>query len=68
MIPAFLGSDITYEFKSDDGAVHIAERRCRLHVDAPYIIRKVIFLSKKNLNHTHHFFLLKFVLFFNYIF
>jgi len=50
MIPAFLGSDITYEFKSDDGAIHITERRCRLHVDAPYIIRKVflILLSKNN--------------------
>ena len=56
MIPAFLGSDITYEFKSDDGAVHIAERRCRLHVDAPYIIRKVIFLSKKKFkSHTSFF-------------
>ena len=46
MIPAFLGSDITYEFKSEDGAVHIVERRCRLHVDAPYIIRKVIIFNE----------------------
>jgi len=48
MIPAFLGSDITYEFKSDDGAIHITERRCRLHVDAPYIIRKVFLILLSN--------------------
>lgn len=41
MIPAFLGSDITYEYKSEDEAIHIVERRCRLHVDAPYLVRKV---------------------------
>ena len=41
LIPAFLGSDISYEYKSDDGAIHIVERRCRIHVDAPYLVRKV---------------------------
>lgn len=56
MIPAFLGSDITYEFKSEDGAIHIVERRCRLHVDAPYLIRKIagvdhaIFIQRNSLN------------------
>lgn len=37
----FLGSDIVSEFKSEDGAIHIIERRCRLNVDAPYILKKV---------------------------
>jgi hypothetical protein len=41
MIPVFLGSDITSEFHSDDGAVDIIERRCRLNVDAPYLLKKV---------------------------
>lgn len=42
MIPVFLGSDITYESKSEDGAIHIVERRCRLNVDAPYLLKKII--------------------------
>jgi len=41
MIPMFLGSDILSEYKSEDGAVHIVERRCRLAVEAPYILKKV---------------------------
>lgn len=41
MIPVFLGSDITSEFHSEDGAVDIIERRCRLNVDAPYLLKKV---------------------------
>jgi hypothetical protein len=41
MIPVFLGSDITSEFHSEDGAVEIIERRCRLNIDAPYLLKKV---------------------------
>ena len=41
MIPVFLGSDIINEYKSEDGAVHRVERRCRLNVDAPYLLKKV---------------------------
>jgi hypothetical protein len=41
MIPVFLGSDITSEFRSEDGAVEIIERRCRLNIDAPYLLKKV---------------------------
>merc|ERR1719447_392394 len=56
MIPAFLGSDITEEFNSEDGAIHVVERRCRLHVDAPYLLRKIagidhaVFIQKNSLN------------------
>ncbi|XP_012937593.1 SEC14-like protein 1 [Aplysia californica] len=56
MIPVFLGSDIMHEFKSKDGAEHIVERRCKLNVDAPYLLRKlagveyVIFIQKNHLN------------------
>ncbi|XP_073246331.1 SEC14-like protein 1 isoform X2 [Porites lutea] len=41
MIPVFLGSDILSEYKSEDGAIHNIERRCKLDVDAPYLLKKV---------------------------
>lgn len=41
LIPVFLGSEILSEYKSEDGAVHIVERRCQLNVDAPYLLKKV---------------------------
>ena len=41
LIPVFLGSDLISEYHSDDGAVEMLERRCRLNVDAPYILKKV---------------------------
>lgn len=41
MIPVFLGSDIISETKSEDGADHVVDRRCRLNVDAPYILKKI---------------------------
>lgn len=56
MIPVFLGSDITSEHHSEDGAVDIIERRCRLNIDAPYLLKKivnvdhVIFLQKNHLD------------------
>lgn len=42
MIPVFLGSDIINEYKSEDGAIHDVERRCRLNVDAPYLLKKIV--------------------------
>ncbi|CAN8002366.1 unnamed protein product [Ixodes hexagonus] len=56
MIPVFLGSDTVAEFKSEDGAVHVIERRCRLNVDAPYLLKKIIgvdfvyFIQKNSLD------------------
>ncbi|XP_006821149.1 SEC14-like protein 1 [Saccoglossus kowalevskii] len=56
MIPIFLGSDILSEYESDDGAVHIVERRCRLNVEAPYLLKKIVgvefiyFIQKNTLN------------------
>lgn len=46
MIPVFLGSEILSEYKSEDGAVHNIERRCKLDVDAPYLLKKVYRLKK----------------------
>ncbi|XP_025086727.1 SEC14-like protein 1 isoform X4 [Pomacea canaliculata] len=42
MIPVFLGSDIQKEEKSPDGSYHFVERRCRLAIDAPYLLKKIV--------------------------
>ncbi|XP_046855313.1 SEC14-like protein 1 [Xenia sp. Carnegie-2017] len=42
MIPIFLGSEIISESTSEDGAEHIIERRCRINVEAPYLLKKII--------------------------
>ncbi|XP_014770135.1 SEC14-like protein 5 isoform X1 [Octopus bimaculoides] len=41
MIPVFLGSDIISDETSEDGAIHVVQRRCKLDVDAPYILKKL---------------------------
>ena len=41
MIPIFVSSDIVVDEKSDDGATHLVERRCKLNVDAPYLLKKL---------------------------
>lgn len=46
MIPAFLGSETIYEHKSKDGAVHVIERRCKIDVEAPYLLKKVFWIDK----------------------
>ena len=45
LIPVFLGSEIFNEYHSEDGAIHIVERKCKINVDAPYLLKKVGFLS-----------------------
>ncbi|XP_028561626.2 SEC14-like protein 5 isoform X1 [Podarcis muralis] len=52
-IPVFLGSEILTESKSDDGAIHIIERSCKLNVDAPRLLKKIagveyVFFIQKN--------------------
>ncbi|XP_035876850.1 SEC14-like protein 5 isoform X2 [Phyllostomus discolor] len=55
-IPVFLGSEILCESRSEDGAVHVVERSCRLRVEAPRLLRKiagvehVVFVQKNVLN------------------
>ncbi|XP_029456254.1 SEC14-like protein 1 isoform X2 [Rhinatrema bivittatum] len=56
LIPMFVASDIVNEFKSEDEAIHIVERRCKLDVDAPRLLKKiagvdyVYFVQKNSLN------------------
>uniref|UniRef100_A0A8V5GKB8 Uncharacterized protein n=1 Tax=Melopsittacus undulatus TaxID=13146 RepID=A0A8V5GKB8_MELUD len=52
-IPVFLGSEILHESRSDDGAIHIIERSCKLNVDAPRLLKKIagveyVFFIQKN--------------------
>ncbi|GMR61033.1 hypothetical protein PMAYCL1PPCAC_31228 [Pristionchus mayeri] len=52
-IPIFVGSEITYEYKSDDGAVHIIERKCELNFEVPYLLKKIasvdyVYFNQKN--------------------
>ncbi|XP_049811451.1 protein real-time isoform X1 [Schistocerca nitens] len=63
LIPVFVGCEVTSEFTSPDGAVSLKERRCKLNVEAPYLIKKIIgvdhvyFIQKNNLdrrNRTLH--------------
>ncbi|XP_064423664.1 SEC14-like protein 1 isoform X1 [Latimeria chalumnae] len=56
LIPMFVASDIVSEHKSEDGAVHVVERRCKLDIDAPRLLKKiagvdfVYFVQKNSLN------------------
>jgi hypothetical protein len=49
-IPIFVGSEITFEYHSPDGAEEVIERKCKLNVDAPYIVKKVSFSTSTFLN------------------
>ncbi|KAK3853444.1 hypothetical protein Pcinc_040009, partial [Petrolisthes cinctipes] len=42
MIPIMAGTDIIKEHTSADGAINVISRRCRLHVEAPYILKKIM--------------------------
>nr|BAC33044.1 unnamed protein product [Mus musculus] len=56
LIPMFVDSDTVSEFKSEDGALHVIERRCKLDIDAPRLLKKiagvdyVYFVQKNSLN------------------
>ncbi|KAL8163150.1 UNVERIFIED_CONTAM: hypothetical protein K2H54_011989 [Gekko kuhli] len=56
LIPMFVASDTMNEFKSADGATHVIERRCKLDIDAPRLLKKiagvdyVYFIQKNSLN------------------
>ncbi|XP_015586213.1 protein real-time isoform X2 [Cephus cinctus] len=41
-IPVFVGCEITLDEESQGGAIRTTERRCKLNVEAPYILKKII--------------------------
>ncbi|KAF2978571.1 hypothetical protein EK904_011607, partial [Melospiza melodia maxima] len=54
-IPVFLGSEILHESRSEDGAIHVIERSCKLNVDAPRLLKKagvehVFFIQRNTVN------------------
>lgn len=46
MIPILFSSEVIEEHNSEDGAIQRIERRCKLNVDAPYILKKVLLIRK----------------------
>lgn len=56
LIPMFVASDTVNEYKSEDEAIHVIERRCKLDIDAPRLLKKiagvdyVYFVQKNSLN------------------
>ncbi|XKL63866.1 hypothetical protein PGB90_006230 [Kerria lacca] len=42
LIPVFIGSEILSETENPDGSQKITERRCKIHVDAPYLLKKLV--------------------------
>ncbi|XP_028967454.1 SEC14-like protein 1 [Galendromus occidentalis] len=42
MIPILLGCDIILEEESPDGAIRKIQRRCRLNIEAPYLLKKIV--------------------------
>ncbi|CAL8074678.1 unnamed protein product [Orchesella dallaii] len=41
MIPVFVGSDVIKETEGEDGSTQVVERRCKLNVEAPYLLKKI---------------------------
>uniref|UniRef100_A0A2K5CFQ9 PRELI/MSF1 domain-containing protein n=1 Tax=Aotus nancymaae TaxID=37293 RepID=A0A2K5CFQ9_AOTNA len=50
LIPMLVNSDTVNEFKSEDGAIHVIERRCKLDVDAPRLVKSKILMRYIILN------------------
>ncbi|XP_039264841.1 SEC14-like protein 1 isoform X2 [Styela clava] len=42
MIPVFVGCDILSDEKSEDESKHTVERRCKLNVDAPRLLKRMV--------------------------
>uniref|UniRef100_A0A671QT84 SEC14-like protein 1 n=1 Tax=Sinocyclocheilus anshuiensis TaxID=1608454 RepID=A0A671QT84_9TELE len=57
LIPMFVDSDVIIEETSEDRSFHKIERRCKLDVDAPRLLKRiagvdyVYFIQKNSLNH-----------------
>lgn len=41
-IPVFVGCEIVSDEETKNGAIRITERRCKLNVEAPYILKRII--------------------------
>lgn len=50
LIPVVLACEITSDTTSPDETVRVTERRCKLNVDAPFLIKKVSFFHDITIN------------------
>ncbi|GAA6065973.1 SEC14-like protein 1 isoform X1, partial [Tachysurus ichikawai] len=56
LIPMFVASDVLSEETSEDNSAHKVERRCKLDIDAPRLLKRiagvdyVYFIQKNTLN------------------
>ncbi|XP_076239595.1 real-time [Calliopsis andreniformis] len=41
-IPVFVGCEVVSDEECKNGAIRVTERRCKLNVEAPYILKKII--------------------------
>lgn len=44
LIPVFVDSEVISETQSEDGSISVTERRCMIDVDAPRLLKRVLFL------------------------
>ncbi|KAL4098690.1 hypothetical protein QTP88_023240 [Uroleucon formosanum] len=42
LIPVFVGSEVTADSTTNDGSIRTTERKCKLVVEAPYLLKKII--------------------------
>uniref|UniRef100_A0A8D2E6H3 PRELI/MSF1 domain-containing protein n=1 Tax=Theropithecus gelada TaxID=9565 RepID=A0A8D2E6H3_THEGE len=54
LILMFVGSDTVNEFKSEDGAIHVIERHCKLDVGAPRLDIFIILRETNSVHGRHH--------------
>ncbi|XP_012273118.1 protein real-time [Orussus abietinus] len=41
-IPVFVGCEVLLDEENEDGSIRTTERKCKLNVEAPYILKKII--------------------------
>ncbi|KAG9333278.1 hypothetical protein JZ751_012864 [Albula glossodonta] len=54
LIPVFLGSEVLSDVTSEDGSMRVIQRSCKLHVDAPRLLKKIagvehVYFIQKNI-------------------
>jgi hypothetical protein len=46
----FVGCEVLSDTTSSDGSQKVTERRCKLNVEAPYLLKKVIQFKTENMS------------------
>jgi hypothetical protein len=53
----FVGCEVLLDTTSPDGSQRVTERRCKLNVEAPYLLKKVIAFNEGKMALSYSFFL-----------